>query len=36
MLKKHIKHQEIAAIIGISKPAVDKIACDIKRRVLHV
>lgn len=31
MLKKHIKHQEIADMIGISKPAVDKIACAYKK-----
>lgn len=31
MLKKHIKHQEIADIIGISNPAVDNIACAYKK-----
>lgn len=31
MLKKHMNHQEIADIIGISKPAVDKIACAYKK-----
>lgn len=31
MLKKHIKHQEIADTICISKPAVDKIACVYKK-----
>ena len=31
MLKKHMNHQEIADITGISKPAVDKIACAYKK-----
>ncbi len=31
LLDKKIKHQEIAEIIGISKPAVDKIACAYKK-----
>lgn len=30
-MKKHIKRQEIADILGISKPAVDKIACAYKK-----
>ena len=31
LLKKHKKHHEIADITGISKPAVDKIACAYKK-----
>lgn len=31
LLDKKLKHQEIADIIGISKPAVDKIACAYKK-----
>lgn len=31
LLKKHKKHNEIADILGISKPAVDKIACAYKK-----
>lgn len=36
MLKKHIKHQEIADIIGISKTTVDKIACAYKKEGQHI
>lgn len=31
LLKKHKKHNEITDILGISKPAIDKIACAYKK-----